>query len=131
MVKTGLFSRVDVISHLKKLFGEKQEVNDIVQKAVDEIILQENENEMLCVKMKHMSMRTPIVKLTKKDLYEFDILSPDESYKGWRKRAFESKTEYIYDIKILNTMNRIHDKEVNNIAERNLLHDILNTSKDT
>ena len=82
MVKTGLFRRVDVISHLKKLFGEKQEVNDIVQKAVDEIILQENENEMLCVKMKHMIMRTPIVKLTKKDLYEFDILSPDESYKG-------------------------------------------------
>ena len=81
MVKTGLFRRVDVISHLKKMFGEKQEVNDIVQKAVDEIILQENENEMLCVKMKHMSMRTPIVKLTKKDLYEFDILSPDESYK--------------------------------------------------
>ena len=28
-------------------------------------------------------------------------------------------------------MNRIHDNEVNSIAECNLLHDILNTSKRT
>ena len=37
----------------------------------------------------------------------------------------------IYDMKILNIMNSIHDNNVNNIAEVNLLHEILNTSKHT
>ena len=68
--------------------------------------------------------------IDEKYIYELDILSPDEIYKEWRKGAFERKLN-TYDIKILNTMNRIHDKEVNNRAEWNLLHDILNTSKHT
>ena len=34
-------------------------------------------------------------------------------------------------MKILNNMNCIHDKEVNNIAEWNSLHDILNPFKHT
>ena len=34
----------------------------------------------------------------------------------------------IYDIKSLNNMNRIHDNEVNNISEWNLIHDIINPS---
>ena len=35
----------------------------------------------------------------------------------------------MYDIKRSNGMNSIHDNEVNNIAEYNLLSDILNTSR--
>ena len=31
----------------------------------------------------------------------------------------------------MNDINRIHDNKVNNISERNLLHDKLNTSKHT
>ena len=37
----------------------------------------------------------------------------------------------ISDINRLNGMNRIHDKEVNNISGCNLLHDILDPSKHT
>ena len=35
----------------------------------------------------------------------------------------------MYDTKILNSMNCIHNNEVDNIAEYNLLNDILNPSK--
>ena len=48
-----------------------------------------------------------------------------------KKCVFESKLNYIYDIKIQNSMNCIHKNEVNNIAEFNLLHDIVNPSKCT
>ena len=37
----------------------------------------------------------------------------------------------IYNIKIPSGMNCIHDNQVNNIAECNLLHDTLNDSKCT
>ena len=42
---------------------------------------------------------------------------------------FESKLENVYDMKSFFYMNSIHDKYVHNIAECNLLHDILNTYK--
>ena len=61
------------------------------------------------------------------ELYELDKLSLDE--KKWGNRAFESEMKIIYDINRLNGMNRIHDKEVNNISGCNLLHDILDPSK--
>ena len=55
----------------------------------------------------------------------------DDNYKEWHKHAFESKIENVYDIKMLNDMNSIHDSELNNTAEWNLLHDILNHAKRT
>ena len=47
------------------------------------------------------------------------------------KRAFESEIEYVYGIKIPNFMNPMHYNKVNNIAEYNLLHEMLNPSKCT
>ena len=44
---------------------------------------------------------------------------------------FERKLDNIYDTKILNDMDSIHDNKVNNIAECNLPHVILNPSKCT
>ena len=49
----------------------------------------------------------------------------------WRKRAFLSELENTYDIEIQDGMTCIHDNEVNNIAECNLLHDIINPPKRT
>ena len=42
---------------------------------------------------------------------------------------FESELKIIYYINILNDINRMHDNKVNNIAEYNLPHDIINISK--
>ena len=49
----------------------------------------------------------------------------------WRKRAFEWKLKNTYGIKNLNDMMHIHEKEVNKIAEWNILHDMINTPKST
>ena len=45
------------------------------------------------------------------------------------KRAFECELKNAYGIEIQNGMTCIPDNEVNNIAELNLLHDILNYTK--
>ena len=58
-------------------------------------------------------------------------MRPENNHKEWRKRELGSKLENIYDVKSLNDMNNIHDNKVNNIAECNLLNDIVNTSKCT
>ena len=42
----------------------------------------------------------------------------------WLKRAFECELKNTYGIENWNDMSRIHDEEVNKIAECNLLHDI-------
>ena len=47
----------------------------------------------------------------------------------WIKRAFECKKKNSYRIENLNDLTRIHDNEVNNISEYNLLHDIINPPK--
>ena len=44
---------------------------------------------------------------------------------------FEYKLENTYEIEIHNGMTCIHDNKVNNIAEFNPLHDIINPSKCT
>ena len=49
----------------------------------------------------------------------------------WRKRDFEYELKNTYGIENPNDMTRIHDDEENKIAEWNLLHDIMNTSKRT
>ena len=111
----------------QKTFGNKQEVNDIVQHAVDEIIPQETEKENLSVK--NETHENIDYEVDEDERYDMDTLS---LYKNkWRKRASERKIKYIYDIKILNSMKHINDNEVNNIAEWNLLHDILNPYKHT
>ena len=47
------------------------------------------------------------IEIYKKYLYELDKLSLDE--KEQHKRVFERNLKYIYDMKILNSMNCIHD----------------------
>ena len=44
-------------------------------------------------------------------------LSLYDSHKEWSKCAFGIELNNIYDIKILNDMNRIHDNKLNNISE--------------
>ena len=46
-------------------------------------------------------------------------------------RVFEIELKNIHCMKSLNSMNLIHDNKLNNIAEFNLFHDILNPSKHT
>ena len=48
----------------------------------------------------------------KKRLYELDKFSLDNSHKEWHKHVFKIELENIYDIKNINDMNRIHDKDV-------------------
>ena len=64
-------------------------------------------------------------------MYELDKSSLDDFHKEWCNREFESELKNIYNMKILNDMNHIHNKEGNNIYELNLLHDISNPSKRT
>ena len=46
--------------------GKNQDLNTIAHYSFDKIILKKSENEILALKLKDMSMRTPIVKLMKK-----------------------------------------------------------------
>ena len=57
-------------------------------------------------------------------------MSLDEN-KEWRKRVFGSELENIYDVKNQNGMTCIHENKVDKISEQNLLHYILNPSKNT
>ena len=49
----------------------------------------------------------------------------------WLKNAFECKQKSTYGIEDKHYIPRIHDKEVNKIAECILLHDITNPPKQT
>ena len=49
----------------------------------------------------------------------------------WRKRAFEYEQKNVYGIENRNDMTHIHNNEVKNIDEWNLLHDIINNLKRT
>ena len=71
------------------------------------------------------------IEINEKELYYMDIFILYDNYKEWRKRAFESKPKIVYDMKILNEINNIHDNEVNNIAEFNLPRDTFSTYKRT
>ena len=66
-------------------------------------------------KIKYMSMRTSITRSMKKSCMRWIKWVFFE--KKLHKRAFESELKYINNIKILNTMNHIHDNKVNDIAE--------------
>ena len=69
--------------------------------------------------------------LYRRQLYDLDKLSFGGSHKEWRKCESVRELKIIYDMKILNYMNCIHDNKINNIATRNLQHDILDSSKHT
>ena len=70
-------------------------------------------------------------KTNKTEMYEIYELSLYDNHKEWRKCAFRSELENIYDMKSLSDMNIIHGNKVNIISECNLLNDILTSSKHT
>ena len=57
------------------------------------------------------------------------ILEETNEKLEFHKRAFELEQKSSYVIENRNDMTRIHDKEVNKIAECNLLNYIINTPK--
>ena len=106
-------------------------MNDIVHHAVDYITLQEYKYTRLILKTVPKEYENTNSEIDEKDLYELYKLSLDDSNKEWHNSEFEGKLETICDMKILNDMNHLHDNKVNNISEWNLLHDIINNSKQT
>ena len=64
-------------------------------------------------------------------MYQIDNMSLDDTKEKleWRKCGLESELENTYDTENKNGMTIIRDNEVNNIAEFNLLHDIINPTK--
>ena len=58
-------------------------------------------------------------------------IEDDKEKIEWHKCAFECKQKRSYGIENKNDVTRIHDKEVNKIAEFNLIHDIINPPKCT
>ena len=65
------------------------------------------------------------------DIYQVDKMSLEENKNKleWRKRAFECKDKNSYGIEKQNYMIHIHGKEVNKIAECNLVYNIINPPK--
>ena len=65
------------------------------------------------------------------DLYGVDKMSLEETKEklDWRKRAFQYENKHLYGIENRNYMTSIHNNEVQNIYECNLLHDIIEPPK--
>ena len=105
----------------------------MVQHAVDDTPQEDKNKKRKCKNdtndyQEHDNIENEI---DEKELYGLDKFGLDESHKESGKSAFGTKPEIIYDMKILNDINHIHDNKVNSIDEFNLLHDILNPSKRT
>ena len=83
----------------------------MVQRAVDEIILQKNEK--LSVEDKKSKKTND--EFDEDDIYELDKMILYEN--KWRNFAFDSEPNIIYDMNIPKGINCIHDKKVNNISE--------------
>ena len=64
-------------------------------------------------------------------LYQVDKMSLEETKEilDWSKHAFEYEKKNSYGIENQNDIMRIHNNEVKNIYECNLLHDIINLPK--
>ena len=83
----------------------------MVQHTVDEIILQEKQK----LSVKDETHDNIDDKVDEDELYNLDKTILDENKQ--REGVFERKLIMIYDIKRPNSMNRIHDNEVNKISE--------------
>ena len=80
-------------------FNKNQENNATVQHAFDKIILQDNEK----LSAEDEAYENINSEIDENYLYKIDNMSLYEK-KEWRKRAFESELEYIYDTKRHNSM---------------------------
>ena len=68
-----------------------------------------------------------------KNIYQIDNtrLKDTKEKLEWRKCEFECQLKNTYGVENRNDIMCTHDNEVNNIAELNLLHDIINPNKRT
>ena len=71
--------------------------------------------------------------INENDLYQIENTSLDDKREktGWHKHVFESKLENKYSIDIQNGMTCKYENKVNKWYECNLLHDTLNTPRNT
>ena len=111
----------------KNKFNMHQDNNDILNHAVDEIVLKEN-NKVSSQEEAHKNIEYDI---DENDLYQIDNMSLYGKKENTERheRAFESKLENTYYIEIQNIMTAIHGNKVNKLSEFNLLHDIINPPK--
>ena len=111
----------------RKRFNKQQDNNVIVNNAVDEILLHENQ-EVSYAKEAHENVEYDF---DENELYQVDHMSLENIKEKLEqiKRAFECKIENTYGIENQNDMTRICDNKLNNISECNLLHDIINPRK--
>ena len=89
---------------------------------VDEILLNETQK---IIATNHEAPEILDSDYDKNDLYQVDKMKKID----WLKHAFEYEQKKSYGIQNWNDMMRIQNNEVNNIAECNLLHDIINPPK--
>ena len=96
----------------RKEFNRQQENNYIVNHALDEILLREN-NKVSAEAEAHENIEA---KLDYNNLYQIDNMSLDETKQdtAWHKCEFESKLENNYEVENQNGMNFIHGNKVKN-----------------
>ena len=114
---------------LRNVLEDSKRKNDIVQHAVNGIILQEN-NKIGFEAETHENIDSDINENHQYEIYNISLDEKKEK-EEWRKREFESGLKYKYDIEIHNGIIYIHGNKVKESDEWNLLHDILNHPKRT
>ena len=109
-----------------KMFHKKQENHTFINNEVDEIHIIESKTVRA---INHESPEILKSYYNNRDLYQVENMSLDETKETieWGKRALEYESSYLS--KKLYKMIYIHDNEVKNIPEYNLLHDIINPPK--
>ena len=108
-------------------FNRHMSNNAIINNVVDEILL----NETQKVSAAREAPEFFDSDCDEKNLYQVEKISLEET-KGkleWSKREFEFKQKISHRIENKNDTIHMHDREVDKIAECNLLHDIINTPK--
>ena len=103
------------------------ENNSIVNNKVDEILMTENQK----ISAAREAPEVLDSDYDEKNLYQVDKMSLKETKEklDWCKGAFEYKQNNSYGIENINNMTCLHNNEVKNIAECNLLYDIINRPK--
>ena len=121
----GLLRTAGIVPCPGKINRQKEN-NAIVNNAVDVILLTQKVSAT-----NHEAQEFLDSDYYAKILYQDDKMSLEETKENidWRKISFEYKRKSSYWIENRNYMTRIHNNEDNNIAECNLLHDIINPSK--
>ena len=95
---------------LRNVLEDSKRKNDIVQHAVNGIILQEN-NKIGFEAETHENIDSDINENHQYEIYNISLDEKKEK-EEWRKREFESGLKYKYDIEIHNGIIYIHGNKV-------------------